>query len=76
MIDIIRKNLEPSIDEEFINILHDHGDLIFNSCYPPFSGKKLKEIAEIIENNADERSQEWRKAILEQTIAYLIKVNE
>ena len=36
---------------------------------------RLEEIADIIENNSDARSEEWIDAILSQTIAYLTTVN-
>ena len=36
----------------------------------------FNEIADLIDNHADARSDEWIDAVLTQTIAYLVKVNQ
>ena len=76
LLKVVTEDLEPTLDEEFIKLLYENGEMIFSSCFPPFSGMKLKEIAQIIENDSDYRSREWRAALIEQTISYLLKVNE
>ena len=37
---------------------------------------KLGEIADMIEKGSDFRSREWMQELIEQSIAYLIKINE
>lgn len=74
--EIVSKHCEPTMEDEFLKMLYEHGDVVFNSCYPEFRGKKLREIADIIEQGSDDRSYEWKRALVEQTIAYLIRVNE
>ena len=76
LLEIVSKHCEPTMEDEFLKMLYEHGDIVFNSCYPEFSGKKLSEIADIIEQGSDARSYSWKRALIEQTIAYLIRVNE
>lgn len=76
LLEIVSKHCEPTMEDEFLKMLYEHGDVVFNSCYPDFRGKKLREIADIIEQGSDARSYEWKRALIEQTIAYLIRVNE
>lgn len=75
-INYLRKDREISFRTTLICLLYGHGDIVFNSCFPEFKGKKFREIAEIIERKSDQRSDEWAKAMLEQTLAYLVKINE
>lgn len=75
-ISFFKKNKEFSIRDEFLKLLYAHHDMVFNSCFPDFAGKKFGEIAEVIDNGSDARSDEWMLAMIQQTIAYLAKVNE
>jgi hypothetical protein len=56
-------------------LLRANGDMVFNSCCPELKRKTFNEIAEMIENHSDARSDEWIEAVLTQTIAYLAEVN-
>lgn len=71
----LTQNKELSLTNELVRLLRQHSDLEFKSCFPEFAGMTFGKIAELIDNNADQRSDEWIKNILEQTIAYLVKVN-
>lgn len=71
----LTQNKELSLTNELVRLLRQHNDLEFKSCFPEFAGKTFGDIAKLIDNNADQRSDEWIKNILEQTIAYLVKVN-
>lgn len=75
-ISFFRKNKEFSIRDEFLKLLYTHKDMVFSSCFPDFAGKKFGEIADIIASRADARSDKWILAMIQQTIAYLAKVNE
>lgn len=72
----IKNELGYSMEQELIKMLRKHDDLIFNSCFPPFNGKTFGEIAEILETKSDVNINEWKLAIVEQIIAYLIQINE
>lgn len=71
----LKKDREISFRTTLICLLYAHSDIEFKSCFPEFKGMKFGEIANVIENRSDQRSDEWVKTILEQTIAYLVKVN-
>lgn len=73
--DFLIQNKELSLTNELVRLLRQHNDLEFKSCFPEFAGKTFGEIADLIDNKADQRSDEWIKSILEQTIAYLVKAN-
>lgn len=53
----------------------DYPDMIFQSCYPPFKGWRLKAIAEEIEKRTP-RGGEFQQSLISQVIAYLIETNE
>lgn len=72
---LIKASCGASVEDEFLRLLHEHDDLVFNSCYPPFKGKTLGEIATMIESKSDARSREWILALVQQTISYLVKTN-
>lgn len=74
LIKYLKRNSTESIELRLCSLLRANGDIVFNSCCPNFKGKTFSQIADIIENNPDE-SSEWIDAILNQTIAYLTKVN-
>lgn len=48
----------------------------FKSCFPPLQGKTFGEIADILEDKDNGNSQKFYNAIMEQTLAYLLEVNE
>ena len=71
----LRHKSEDSMEHRLCVLLKANGDMIFNSCCPELKGKTFMEIAEMIENKSDARSDEWIEAVLTQTIAYLTEVN-
>ena len=76
LIKYLRKNENDSIEHRLSSLLRAHGDMFFESCYPEFKGMTFNEIADLVDNHADARSDEWIDAVLSQTIAYLVKVNQ
>lgn len=54
--------------------IREHSDMEFKSCYKPFAGKKLKDIANEIEKQTIQ-GREFQEELLEQAIAYLIEIN-
>ena len=76
LIKYLRKNENDSIEHRLSSLLRAHGDMLFESCYPEFKGMTFNEIADLVDNHADARSDEWIDAVLSQTIAYLVKVNQ
>jgi hypothetical protein len=75
LMEFLQKEQNDSVEQRLIKLLRSNKDFIFQSCYPEFQEKSFGEIADIIENNSDARSEEWIDAILSQTIAYLTTVN-
>lgn len=75
LIQYLRIEQNDSVEKRLVKLLRSNENVVFQSCYPEFEGKTLGEIADIIENNSDARSEEWMEAILSQTIAYLTTVN-
>lgn len=64
------------LQQKFISQLKDeYGDMVFKSCYPPFNGWKLKDIAEQIENRTPQGG-DFQQALVEQVISYLIEINK
>ena len=76
LIKYLRNNDNDSIEHRLCSLLRAHEDMKFESCFPEFKGMTFNEIADLVENNADKRSDEWIDAVLTQTIAYLVKVNQ
>lgn len=76
IVELISRKSHLSLDQRLIKLLYTHKDMVFNSCFPPFAGKTFGEIADIIDNESDARSEEWLQALVDQIIAYLIQVNE
>lgn len=76
LIEYLKKNARDSIEHRLSTLLRAHGDLKFESGFPKFKDKTFNEIADMIENHSDARTDEWIEAVLTQTIAYLVKVNE
>lgn len=74
VIQYLRKPL-VQCKQHLINILKESApDIIFKSCYPPFSGKTLKEIGIEIEKGSPQ-GREFQEELIRQTLAYLITVN-
>lgn len=75
LIEYINRNLDFSIQDYFLQQLRQHSEMRFQSCYAKLSGKSFGEIADMIEN-ADDRTNDWIRELIEQSIAYLVKINE
>lgn len=52
----------------------EYPDMVFQSCYTPFKGWKLKSIADEIEKKTP-RGGEFQQSLISQVIAYLIDTN-
>lgn len=76
LIDYLKKNKGDSIEHRLSTLLRAHGEMKFESCFPEFKGMTFNEIADMIDNHSDARTDEWIEAVLTQTIAYLVKVNQ
>ncbi len=76
LIKYLQKNKGESIEHRLSILLRANGDMKFESCFPEFKGMSFNEIADMIDNHSDARSDEWIEAVLTQTIAYLVKVNQ
>ena len=76
LIDYLNKEKGNSIEYQLATSLRVNGEMKFESCFPKSKGMTFNEIADMIECHSDARSDEWIKAILVQTIAYLVKVNQ
>ena len=59
-----------------VNMLREHPDKMFLSCYPKLSGKTYGEIADLLDEGGNGMANEWLSAILEQLVVYLSEVNE
>lgn len=76
IIKFLNNKRDPHLDSYFLIQLRKYKDYEFKSCCPTLKGRKLGEIADMIETGSDFRSREWMEELIEQTIAYLIKINE
>ena len=76
LIEYLKKNKGDTIEHRLAILLRAHGDLKFESGFPKFKDKTFNEIADMIENHSDARTDEWIDTVLTQTIAYLVKVNQ
>lgn len=76
LIEYLKKNKGDTIEHRLAILLRAHGDLKFESGFPKFKDKTFNEIADMIENHSDARTDEWIDTLLTQTIAYLVKVNQ
>ena len=74
--ELINHDDEISIKDYFVKQLRKYSDMEFKSCYAHFKGKTFGQIADLIENNRDKRVDFWTRELVEQTIAYLVKINE
>lgn len=73
--ELIKRDEDPTIQDYFLQQLRMYSDMEFKSCYPKLSGKTLGEIADMIENSSDKRTDIWTQELIEQAIAYLVKIN-
>ncbi len=76
LIEYLQKNKGESIEQRLSVLLRANGDMKFESCFPEFKGMTFNEIADMIDTHSDARSDEWIEAVLTQTIAYLVTVNQ
>lgn len=76
LIDYLNKNKSDSIEHRLSKLLRANGEIVFESCFPEFKGMTFNDIADKIDDRSDARIDEWIDAILAQTIAYLVKVNQ
>lgn len=74
-VELIKNDEEPTVKEFFIQQLRMYSEMEFRSCYPKLSGRTLGEIADMIENSSDKRTDAWTQELVEQAIAYLVKIN-
>lgn len=72
----LKKGNIDSIEHRLSVLLRANGEMRFESCFPEFKGMTFNEIADMIDNHSDARSDEWIETVLTQTIAYLVKVNQ
>lgn len=75
-IQILKKDALPSPRELLCEMLRTNGNRVFNSCCPKLKGKSFSEIADILDDENNANGHKWLTAIMEQVIAYLVKVNE
>lgn len=75
-VELFKHDEVPTVKDYFIEQLRMHSDLVFKSCYPKLSGKTLGEIADMIEKSSDKRTDVWTQELVEQTVAYLVKINQ
>lgn len=76
VIELVNRMEEPTVQDYFLEQLRMYPDMEFKSCYPPLAGKTFGEIADMIEQHSDKRTADWTKELVEQTIAYLVKIND
>lgn len=64
------------LQQKFLSLLKDeYPDMKFKSCYPPFTGWKLKDIGNQIEHWTPQ-GEDFQQALIEQAISYLIDINK
>lgn len=76
LIALANRDADPTVQDYFIELLRNHSEMEFKSCYDRLKGKTFGEIADMIEMHSDKRTDAWTRELVEQTIAYLVKVNE
>lgn len=76
LIEYLKRNQEETIEHRLSTLLRTNGNMKFESCFPEFKGMTFNEIADMIDEHSDARADEWIEAVLTQTIAYLVKVNQ
>lgn len=76
LIELVNRAEDPAVQDYFLEQLRQYPEMEFKSCYPRLAGKTFGEIADMIELHSDKRTDAWTKELVEQTIAYLVKINE
>ena len=76
VVHMLRDDLSPSPNRVLCKFLKDNSSRRFSSCCPKLKDKTFGELAEILEKDNDGRAHEWLKAVIEQTMAYLVEANE
>lgn len=76
VIGLLNNDLGPSPNAVLCSLLRDNRDRVFSSCSPKLQGMTFGELADLLEEDNDGRAHEWLKAVIEQTMAYLVEVNE
>ena len=76
LIKYLRRYKGDSIEHRLSTLLRSNGDMKFESCFPDLKGLTFNEIADLIDNQSDARTDEWIEEVLTQTIAYLVTVNQ
>ena len=76
LIDYLKKDKVDSIEHRLATLLRANGEMKFESCFPDFKGMTFNEIADMIDEHSDARTDDWIEAVLIQAIAYLVKVNQ
>ena len=76
VIGLLNNDLRPSPNAVLCSLLRDNRDRVFSSCSPKLQGMTFGELADLLEEDNDGRAHEWLKAVIEQTMAYLVEVNE
>ena len=76
LIGLINRDDEPTVHDYFLELFRQDSEMEFISCYAPLLGKSLGDIADMIEKQSDKRVDSWTQELVEQTIAYLVKINE
>lgn len=68
------KSKEAQLLSILLNKIREYSHLEFKSCYPSFSGRTLANIADEIEAQTPQ-GRDFQEQLIEQTIAYMIKIN-
>lgn len=76
VIELVNREKDPTVQDYFLEQLRMYPDMEFKSCYPHLAGKTFGEIADMIEQHSDKRTDAWTRELVEQTIAYLVKIND
>lgn len=71
-----REDDNPTVKDFLVTQLRIHADMEFKSCFEKLKGKTFGEIADMIEQNSDQRTDQWTRELVEQAMAYLVKINE
>ena len=72
------RHIKEDTDDATSYLLHklrEHGAMQFKSVYDPFKGRTLIMIADEIEKRTS-RGRDFEQELLEQSIAYLVRINE
>ncbi|MBN9483399.1 MAG: hypothetical protein BGO70_13030 [Bacteroidetes bacterium 43-93] len=74
IVNLVKRNGE-SIESIFSAKLREYSTLIFKNMYPNFEGKSLAEIADILDKDKPQGSK-FMHELIEQSLAYMIKLND